>query len=34
MFTGIIEGIGKVESIEKSTKNRSAVKMTVNILLS
>jgi len=31
MFTGIIEGIGKVESIEKSTKNRSAVKMTVNL---
>jgi len=31
MFTGIIEGIGKVENIEKSTKNRSAVKMTVNL---
>ena len=31
MFTGIIEGIGKIESIEKSTKNRSAVKMTVNL---
>jgi len=31
MFTGIIERIGKVEKIEKSTKNRSAVKMTVNL---
>ncbi len=31
MFTGIIEGIGKVEKIEKSSKNRSAVQMTVNI---
>jgi len=31
MFTGIIEGIDKVEKIEKSTKNRSAVKMTVNL---
>ncbi|KAF6242123.1 riboflavin synthase [Nitrosopumilus sp. b1] len=30
MFTGIIEGIGKVEKIEKS-KNRSAVKMTVDL---
>lgn len=31
MFTGIVEGIGKVENIEKSTKNRSAVKMTVDL---
>ena len=30
MFTGIIEGIGRVEKIEKS-KNRSAVKMTVDL---
>ena len=31
MFTGIVEGIGKVEKIVKSTKNRSAVQMTVNL---
>ena len=31
MFTGIIEGIGKVEKIENITKNRSAVKMTVDL---
>jgi len=31
MFTGIIIGVGKVEKIEKSTANRSAVKMTVNL---
>lgn len=31
MFTGIIEGIGKILKIEKSTKNRSAVKMTVDL---
>ena len=31
MFTGIIEGIGKVEKINKSTQNRSAVQMTVNL---
>ena len=31
MFTGIIAGTGKVEKITKSTKNRSAVKMTVNL---
>ena len=31
MFTGIVEGIGKVENIKKSTKNRSAVQMTVNL---
>lgn len=31
MFTGIIEGIGKVLKIEKNTKNRSAVKMTVDL---
>ena len=31
MFTGIVEGIGKIEKIKKSTKNRSAVQMTVNL---
>ena len=31
MFTGIIEDIGKILKIEKSTKNRSAVKMTVDL---
>jgi riboflavin synthase len=31
LFTGIIEGIGKVLKIEKNTKNRSAVKMTVDL---
>jgi riboflavin synthase len=31
LFTGIIEGIGKILKIEKSTKNRSAVKMTVDL---
>ena len=31
MFTGIIEGIGKVEKISKNTKNRSAIQMTVNL---
>ena len=31
MFTGIVEGIGKVEKIEKNTKNRSAIQMTVNL---
>ena len=31
MFTGIIEGIGKVIKIEKKTDNRSAVKMTVDL---
>lgn len=31
MFTGIIEGIGKVEKIEQSTSNRSAIKMTVDL---
>ena len=31
MFTGIVEGIGKVEKIKKSTKNRSAIQMTVNL---
>ena len=31
MFTGIISGTGKVEKIAKNTKNRSAVKMTVNL---
>lgn len=31
MFTGIVEGIGKVEKITKNTKNRSAIQMTVNL---
>lgn len=31
MFTGIVEGVGKVEKITKDTKNRSAVQMTVNL---
>lgn len=31
MFTGIIEGIGKVEKIEKNTEKRSAIQMTVNL---
>ena len=31
MFTGIVEGIGKVEKISKNTKNRSAVQMTVDL---
>jgi riboflavin synthase len=31
LFTGIIEGIGKVIKIEKKTSNRSAVKMTVDL---
>jgi len=31
LFTGIIEGIGKILKIETSTKNRSAVKMTVDL---
>jgi len=31
MFTGIVVGTGKVEKITKNTKNRSAIKMTVNL---
>ena len=31
MFTGIIEGIGKVKKINKHTKNRSAIQMIVNL---
>jgi len=31
MFTGIIEGIGTIEKIQKKTNNRSAVKITVNL---
>lgn len=31
MFTGIVEGVGKVEKISKATKNRSAIQMTVNL---
>lgn len=31
MFTGIIEGIGKVKKIQRDTKNRSAIKMTVDL---
>lgn len=31
MFTGIVEGTGRVEKITTSTKSRSAVQMTVNL---
>jgi len=31
MFTGIIEGVGKVEKITQNTKNRSAFEMTVDL---
>jgi riboflavin synthase len=31
MFTGIVEGIGKIERISKNTKNRSAIQLTVNL---
>ncbi len=31
MFTGIVEGIGKIEKISKNTKNRSAIQMTVDL---
>lgn len=31
MFTGIVEGIGKIINIKQNTKNRSAIKMTVNL---
>ncbi len=31
MFTGIIEGVGKVEKITKNTKSRSAFQMTVDL---
>jgi len=31
MFTGIIEGVGKVEKITQDTKNRSAFQMTVDL---
>ncbi len=31
MFTGIVEGIGKIEKISKNTKNRCAIQMTVNL---
>jgi len=31
MFTGIVEGIGKIEKISKNTKTRSAIQMTVNL---
>jgi len=31
MFTGIVEGIGKIEKISKNTENRSAIQMTVNL---
>lgn len=31
MFTGIVEGIGKITKIEKKTGSRSAVKMTVDL---
>lgn len=31
MFTGIVEGIGKILDIKQNTKNRSAIKMTVDL---
>jgi len=31
MFTGIVEGIGKVKQISKATKNRSAIEMIVDL---
>lgn len=31
MFTGIIEGTGKIDKISKNTKNRSAIQMTVDL---
>ncbi len=31
MFTGIVEGIGKIEKISKSTKNHSAIQVTVDL---
>ena len=31
MFTGIVEGIGKIKKISKNTKNRSAIQMTVDL---
>jgi riboflavin synthase len=31
MFTGIVEGIGKIKKISKATKNRSAIQMVVNL---
>jgi riboflavin synthase len=31
MFTGIIEGIGKIKKISNDTKNRSAIQMTVDL---
>lgn len=31
MFTGIVEGTGKVEKITKNSKNRSAIQMTVDL---
>lgn len=31
MFTGIVEGVGKIQALQKNTKNRSAVKMTVDL---
>src|SRR3989304_2261224 len=31
MFTGIIQGVGKIEKISQNTKNRSAFQMTVDL---
>ncbi|MGI0002760.1 MAG: riboflavin synthase, partial [Nitrosopumilaceae archaeon] len=31
MFTGIVEGTGIIEKIEKNLKNRSAVKITIDL---
>ena len=32
MFTGIVEGVGKVNKISKITKNRSAIEMTIYLI--
>jgi len=31
LFTGIVEGIGKIKKLQKNTNNRSAIKMTVDL---
>ncbi|MDC0154815.1 riboflavin synthase [Nitrosopumilus sp.] len=31
MFTGIVEGVGKINKISKITKNRSAIEMTIDL---
>ena len=31
MFTGIVEGVGKIQKISRNTKNRSDIQMTVDL---